>query len=1146
MNPTTRQLLTGLLALGCALRPAPAPAAGVPVSTAPHAQSSPRIVTRPGGGAWVAWLDERSGYSIDVYGALLDVVGVPSTGGADQGVALTDITCIKRDLTLVADGTGGAFAAWADHRCTSPEGYDIFLLRLGADGRPMAGWPANGRNVSAAPGWQVQPAVAPDSAGGAFVAWVELGDVFPRVLVHHVLSGGSLDPAWPVAGVTLAVAGAESASPALGPDGAGGVYVAWCDARDGELDLRLQRMTGAGTPAAGWPSGGVEACAAEDEQVEPRLLAGVSGVSLAWLDRRSGGIAQVYACRFLPNGQRSPGWPAGGLAVAPSDSAQADLVVSRADVGGFRFAWSEDRGQGTGRDVYAQRMDSTGAVAAGWPAAGAVACAAPGAQYAVSFTPDGAGGAYYAWTDERDTLATGRDLFVQRLDASGGVAAGWPANGFALCTDAGHQGEPMLAGNGRGGAFAVWTDRRNAASTADDIVTREIVPSGPASVGVGGVAATHRDGQTFVRWTAPPGRGWTYRVYASASPVAAEGDLATATLVGTAGDSSACDARLSVLLGQPYGFRAGEGEPELDPGGGLFVRTASAAGATWYAVTAQPGGLGEDRTVAAGSNATVTAVAETVATPRPVLQRAVPLGGRDLELWTLWTSDEDAPGFPAMANEAGLPFPFGLVRGASSGPLVLGFHARGGSLFDGAGGFLLPGEWVLALDDRLPNGESTFWFGYHRGYGVRTASSPPPMSGEVVGYTARRVDWLLDWVRRAFPVDTTRVYAYGYSMGGMGATQLALRSPAKVAGVMSVIGQYDFSFEADPNPSCWFNPGGPFRTLADRIWGPVSVNLPSAPGGTPVFALLNGTAVAGQGAPGADLPPLMAFNGRNDVNVGWAEKTRFWAVMQAHRRGGWFYWDNREHGVTGASWIPMQTPADLTRLRTDRSFPALSNGDADGDPGDGSPASGDSVGTLNGHLEWDVPVEDAAGWSVTLTLRPLTRTTGTVPAPESALVDVTPRRLQSFAFSPGEAVPYRVVRVADEAVLARGSATVDSSGALTVAAVRVHREGTRVELGDPALLAAGPAAGPRALSLACPTPARAGSLRALVDWPAAEESRLELLDVGGRRVATLFAGRPSPGPARYDAPRAPLSPGLYFLRARCGAEQAARRVVVLR
>src|SRR5690242_2735851 len=33
------------------------------------------------------------------------------------------------------------------------------------------------------------------------------------------------------------------------------------------------------------------------------------------------------------------------------------------------------------------------------------------------------------------------------------------------------------------------------------------------------LAARHVSGQTFLTWTSPPGVGWIYRVYASASPI---------------------------------------------------------------------------------------------------------------------------------------------------------------------------------------------------------------------------------------------------------------------------------------------------------------------------------------------------------------------------------------------------------------------------------------------------------------------------------------------------------------------------------------------------------------------------------------------------------------------------------------------------
>lgn len=1145
MNPRFRPaLLVIVLVLLAPLAPAAGEAGGLPVCTASRSQSGPRIVAKPAGGAWLAWLDQRSGYSTDVFGCRLASDGTPFTGGADQGTGLTSVTCLKRDLSLVADGSGGAFAGWADHRCVSEFGYDIYLLRLGADGTPTAGWPVNGAAVTADPGWQLRPAVTADGTGGAFVTWVDEGVTPRRVLARRVRADGTLDPDWPAGGLLLSSSVPDSARPAIGPDGAGGFYVGWDDNRAGDRDIRVQRVTSAGGVAGGWPAEGVVVCGVPGDQKLAALVTGLSGVELVWRDSRSG-TPQLHASRLLSSGAGAPGWPAGGVAIAPSGAAQQEVAVSRADVGGLRLAWSEDRGDGTGPDVWAQRLDSTGTAAAGWPGGGIRVCGAAGAQFEPALTPDAANGMYVAWSDRRDSAATGTDLYVLRIGATGVADPLWPANGAALCDDTGEQREVRVTGDGRGGVLAVWTDGRNFATSGDDIAARAVDPTGPRNVRATGLVARHRDGQTFLSWNAPPGTGWSYRVYASPSPITTAGDLAAATPVGSVGDSSACDLRLTHLLGSPFGYRVEPNDPELPPGGGLFVRTVTVPGSSWYAVTATPGAFAEDDTIVPGQNALVAPIAEAPAVPRPVYQRTVQSGGRAVEIWTLWTWDEDLPGFPAMADVRGLAFDCGLVRGGSFlAPLVVGFHARRGSMLDAVGGAFLPGEWVLAPDDYLPNGDNTFWYGYHRGYDVHSTSNAPPDTGTVVGFTARRVDWTLDWVRREFPIDTTRVFTYGYSMGGMGSAQLAFRTPAKIAGVMSVIGQFDYSFLDDPAPDCWFNPGGFFRATTDELWGTVAADLPSADG-PPVFRLLNETLVAGDDRV-RDLPPMLVFNGRKDVNVGWAEKTRFWRAMSEHRRGGYFFWDNRDHGVVGALWQPMQSPAYLDRFRTDRSFPALSGCDLDGDPGDGTPASGDSVGTLNGPVEWDVPAETPSGWSVTLTLRALELTTSTVPAPESALVDVSPRRLQAFVIAPLAVVPYRIVRSADEAVLAAGMATADSFGVVTVPRVRVLRAGTRVELGAPAVATAAPAGGPPRLRLSCASPVRGGAFEAIVDWPAGGEGRLELLDVGGRRVLSLFEGGVAAGRQRYRARPGSLPPGLYFLSARCGDARSLRRVVALR
>lgn len=1092
----------------------------------------------------MAWLDGRTGYSTDVFSRRLDAMGSPSSADADQGNPLTSVTCVKKDLLLVPDGTGGALAAWSDHRCDEELRYDIYALRLGADGLPLPGWPANGAAVGNAPGLQEHPSIAPDGAGGVYVVWIDRAPVPDRIFAQHLDAAGVRDPTWPATGLLVATYVAPGAVPSAVSDGAGGCYLAWEGNLFGNDNIRLQRLSVSGGLADGWPDGGVGVCLSTGNQYGCVLLSGSAGPTVAWLDDR-GATTQVYASRHLPNGERAPDWPPNGLRVAPSAGDQLELSMARTSGAGTLIAWSEDRALGSGADVYVQRLDSTGVAWPGWPLDGAAVCTAPGHQTEPALALDTSGGVYAGWRDGRDSAATGVDLYVQRLSASGTVVPGWPAGGFPLCQAGGEQHELQLVPDGTGGAFAVWTDGRDTQATGWNLASRQVTPAGPVPNHPTGLAAQHRDGQTFLTWAPAVGEGWKYRVYASPNPIATSEDLASATLLGSVGDSSACDRRLSVLKGAIFGYRIEPGGADLPAAGGLFVRTVPEAASMYYAVTGQPGGFEEDRTVYPGVNALASPQPEAPAIPHPVYQRTILNAGATVEIWTLWTWNEDLPGFPAMASRPGLAFDCGLVRGASAeAPLTIRFHARGGSLFDATGGSVLPGEWVLAVDDILPSGANTFWYGYHRDYDVTVSGNATPLSGEVVGYTARRVDWTFDWVRRGFPIDTTRVFTYGYSMGGMGSSQLAFRSPGKIAGLMSVIGQFDFSFEADPQPGCWFNPGGPFRALADQIWGPVSSNLPT-PDGEPVYTVLNGTHFVANEA-GPDLPPMMAFNGRKDLNVGWAEKVLFWEAMQQHHRGGWFYWDNRNHGLLGAVWIPMQVPSYLDRLRTNRSFPALSRCDRDGQPGDGSSASGDSVGTMNGHIEWDVPGDDPAGWSVALTLRPLMLSTGTIPAPESVLVDVTPRRLQAFAVAPFAQVPYRVVRLSDLAVLAYGVAEADAFGAVTVEGVRVHRTGTRIEIGAPALADAGPLATPRGLRLSCPSPARAGTLEASVEWPTAAESRLDLLDVGGRRVRTLFHGVPTAGRARYPAAATGLQPGLYFLSARCGDEQRVQRVVILR
>lgn len=663
----------------------------------------------------------------------------------------------------------------------------------------------------------------------------------------------------------------------------------------------------------------------------------------------------------------------------------------------------------------------------------------------------------------------------------------------------------------------------------------------------------HHDGQTFISWTSPNGPGWTYRLYTSNQQIKKSSDLTTATLLGFVGDSTWCDRRLSVLTGTTFAFKVDSLALPLAADQGLFVVASPANGNAYYAVTSQAAGSIEERTITVGLNSLASPVAEQLGTPRPVFQRHVATGlpgGADI--YTLWTTQVPTLLYPAMSNRASMPFDCGIVRGGSApqNSMVISMHARGGNLLQTLYPTGHPGEWVLGLDDPIATRDlNTFWYGYHEDYDVTLYMNQPHTTGMVRDYTLRRVVHTLLWARRQFPVDTTRVYAYGTSMGAIGGVLLALRRPDLIAAVMTVAGKFDFSFITDPNPMSGFNPGNVLRDNCDRLWGTVSADLLSSEG-YPVYQELNAGTYTSAIQRHAWFPPLIAFNGKNDDVVGWAEKIPFFQAMRGARQGGTFFWDQRDHlNNDHAAWTPMQDTEYLYRFRTDLSFPALSNCSADGDPGDGTAASGDTVGTINGYLEWDgAIVDEPQHWQTTLRLRDLTMRWGPAPAPDSATVDVTPRRLQAFAVVPDSAITWQVTRLEDGAIVQSGTVVADSLGLLTVPGVKVYRAGSRLDFGLPAppVLAVPPEdRRPARPVIRLSRNPIVGAAALTVTWPTTGPARVELFDAAGRRVRVLFQGgviaRSTTTPLEGGAPA-----GLYFVMARQGGLQTVQRVALLR
>lgn len=292
---------TGLLLWG---------ANGVPLSAAEGNQRFPAAVPDGAGGAIVAWEDTRAGDS-DIYAQRVD--GTGATQWTTDGAVLCAATLDQIGLRITADGAGGAIAGWEDHRADNA---DIYVQRIDAAGIPR--WTADGVGLCSNLFEQYGAALAPDGAGGAFVAWNDLRSGLEDIYAQHVTALGAIASGWATNGRAVCAASGSQFDPRAATDGAGGAFFTWIDNRPGsvQLDVYVQRVTGAGVTASGWPTDGQPLCsAAADQTVTAIVPDGSGGAVVAWYDLRSGN-ADIYALRIAADG----GKPTTDVAPGPAST----------------------------------------------------------------------------------------------------------------------------------------------------------------------------------------------------------------------------------------------------------------------------------------------------------------------------------------------------------------------------------------------------------------------------------------------------------------------------------------------------------------------------------------------------------------------------------------------------------------------------------------------------------------------------------------------------------------------------------------------------------------------------------------------------------------------------------------------------------
>ncbi len=205
--------------------------------------------------------------------------------------------------------------------------------------------------------------------------------------------------------------------------------------------------------AAWTPNGAALSLAANVQSAPLAAPDGQGGAYVVWLDTRAGN-SDLYAQHVTALGGIAGGWAADGLAVCNDASVPNAPRIAADGQGNAYVTWTDGR---TGSpDVYLQKLAS-GGIAAGWTANGVLVCGAAAAQANAVVIAD-ATGALIAWSDLR---GANENIYVHKVLAAGAVDGAWPANGALLSGALRQQAFPTIVSDGLGGAIVAWEDGRN-------------------------------------------------------------------------------------------------------------------------------------------------------------------------------------------------------------------------------------------------------------------------------------------------------------------------------------------------------------------------------------------------------------------------------------------------------------------------------------------------------------------------------------------------------------------------------------------------------------------------------------------------------------------------------------------------------------
>lgn len=249
----------------------------------------------------------------------------------------------------------------------------------------------------------------------------------------------------------ICAASERQEDPAICTDGDGGAIITWWDRRSDAGNIYAQRIDRQGIVR--WQVNGAPICTTTQKQSYPKIVSDTrGGAIITWMDERTGAYSgNIYAQRIRGDGTML--WPVNG-ALVKSPAAYSPLLVSDGAAGAI-IAWRDDRISVDAADVYAQHLDSTGAIQ--WTATGVAICTQSGQQMPAGMVSDDSGGAIIVWSHTRADGSP--DIFARRVTVAGQTP--WPAAGVTIAALPSWENYSRTISDGQGGIVVAWKDNRS-------------------------------------------------------------------------------------------------------------------------------------------------------------------------------------------------------------------------------------------------------------------------------------------------------------------------------------------------------------------------------------------------------------------------------------------------------------------------------------------------------------------------------------------------------------------------------------------------------------------------------------------------------------------------------------------------------------